>query len=64
MAYPISAYFGRDTYALLGKCNLCGKPYAENGGFTTLHGNGIDGADVWVLFCDECIARVKEGGDD
>ena len=67
MAYPISAYFGRDTYAFLSKCNFCGKPYVdicEDGEFTTLQGNRIDGADVWMLFCDECIEKMKEGGDD
>ncbi len=64
MAYPINAYFGRDTYAFLSKCNFCGKLYADNGEFTTLQGNRIDGADVWMLVCNECIEKIEEGGDD
>ena len=64
MAYPINAYFGRDTYAFLSKCNFCGKPYMENGEFTTLQGNRIDGADVWMLVCNECVRKIEEGGDD
>ena len=64
MAYPINAYFGRDTYAFLSKCNFCGKPYADNGEFTASKGNRIDGADVWMLFCNECLKKMEEGGDD
>jgi len=64
MADPLKLYYGRDTYAFLRKCNFCGKPYADNGEFTTLQGNRIDGADVWMLFCDECIEKMEEGGDD
>ena len=60
MAYPLEIYFGRDTYAFLSKCTGCGKPYADTGEFTTAHGNRIDGADVWMLFCDECMEALRK----
>lgn len=36
MAYPISAYFGRKTYADLTQCAYCHKPYNEVEAWHTL----------------------------
>ena len=54
MAYPISAYFGRETYAALAECAVCGKPYAETTEWHTVKGNATQ-ADVWWIECDDCF---------
>ena len=66
MAYPVEAYFGSDTYALLSKCVGCGKQYDDHdGGWTTtvtFEGNMA----CWLLFCMDCAAKLhgEEGSDD
>ena len=63
MAYPLSAYFGRKTYASLDECAYCKKPYNEAERWHTLkavHGN----IDLWCIACDECFndpANIVEG---
>ena len=62
MAYPISAYFGRKTYAFLEKCCFCGKPYNESGEFTTMQSeNGK--VDVWLIACKPCMEKLEADDD-
>lgn len=64
MAYPVSAYFGRDTYAILSHCVYCGKPYNEAERWNTLATSGAK-ADAWYIACDECFRmRVYESRGD
>ena len=57
MAYPISAYFGRDTHALFGCCAYCNKPYNEAERWHTLQ-TSIEQLDLWWLACDECYCET------
>lgn len=59
MAYPIEAYYGRKTYALLDECCFCGKPYADTGEWHTVQG-GRDKMDTWLIICDECHKKLEE----
>lgn len=54
MAYPISAYFGRRTYAHLDACVYCQKPYDEAERWHTLQ-QSIANIDLWMIACDECF---------
>ncbi len=57
MAYPISAYFGRDTHALLSRCTYCGKPYNEAERWHTLQ-TSIAKVDAWLIACDKCYRET------
>lgn len=46
MAYPISAYFGRNTHALLSRCAYCDKPYDEAERWHTMY-TSIANVDTW-----------------
>lgn len=59
MAYPLSAYYGRNTYALLRECCFCGKPYDDLGEWHTLQGDGKRG-DVWLIACDACMEKMED----
>lgn len=60
MPKPLSAYYGRDTYAHLTCCAVCGKRYDGRDGWHTVKGSA-EKVDAWWLLCDECYG--KEGGD-
>ena len=53
MAGPISAYFGRDTHAMLSRCTYCGKPYNESERWHTMQFSSGK-VDVWGIACDKC----------
>ena len=59
MAYPVSSFFGRTTYAELSKCGYCGKPYDENERWHTLQ-QSIGKVDIWCLVCDECFRKPTD----
>lgn len=61
MAYPLKAYYGRDTYALLSRCMRCGEPYDGTDGWHTLQSSAGD-SDSWLLLCDRCHDELGEGG--
>ena len=57
MAYPISAYFGRDTHAKLSNCAYCHKPYNEAERWHTLQ-TSIAQVDVWFIAWDKCYRET------
>ena len=56
MARSIEARFGANTYAQLGQCIQCGKPYDKTESWHTAYTKaGV--VIVWYLTCDECMGK-------
>ena len=62
MGYPLKAYYGRRTFALLDECCSCKRPYDERDDWNTLQ-NSSEHGDVWLLMCDECRKAIEGEGE-
>lgn len=63
MSRHITAYFGKNTYALLSECLKCHRRYDRVGDWTVLFSNHLDDDDsaiVWYLICEECSNELEE----
>lgn len=56
MPNPVNAYFGRNTYALLNNCFICGKEYNDSNDWHTFTSVSSE-TDVWMIMCADCYRK-------
>lgn len=54
----LKAYFGRNTYAMLGECAMCHKPY--NGGIWHTYQSDTDDTTSYFILCEECDRKGEQ----